>query len=207
MLAPPVPPKLDATCAGMPLTPPEFDAVTEADAAFWYELIRGLLIVRPDPSPERARVIDRLGRLLQNYELDHPNGSLIDETLPGRYVRVPNGNRRRADRVVWCGLGREPDEAADVPTIVVEVVSPARRDRVRDYEVKRSEYRAAGVRDYWILDRVGPRLTVVTQTDEAVFEAGDAYESPLLPGLSFRPRDVFPAPARHAEAAAAEAGG
>ena len=188
------------------MTPAEFDAVTEYDDEYRYELIRGVLIVNAIPSARHELTIDRLGRLLQNYELDHPNGSAIDRTLPGRYVRVPNGNRRRADRVIWCGLGREPDEAGDVPAIVVEVVSPARRDRVRDYEVKRSEYRAAGVREYWILDRIGPRLTVVTQTDESVFDPDDAYASPLLPGFSFCPRDVFPAPARHAEAAAAELG-
>ena len=63
------------------------------------------------------------------------------------------------------------------------------------------------MREYWILDRIGPRLTVVTQTGEDAFESGDAHAPPLLPGFAFRPRDVFPAPVRHAEAAAEEAGG
>ena len=133
------PPRLDASCAGMPMTPAEFDAVTEYDDDYRYELIRGVLIVNAIPAARHEKVVDRLGYLLQKYGLEHPNGSVIDETLPGRYVRVPNGNRRRPDRVIWCGLGREPDEASDVPAIVVEAVSPTRRDRVRDYEVKRSD--------------------------------------------------------------------
>ena len=200
------PQRLDAHCAGVPMTPAEFDAADDYDENFRYELIRGILVVSPIPSRPHEKVIDRLGYRLQKYELEHPNGSAIDETLPGRYVLVPDGTRRLADRVVWCGLGREIDEATDVPTIAVEVVSPSRRDRVRDYEAKVEDYAAAGVTEYWTLDRQDPRLTVVTADGERVFAATDTYETPLLPGFSLPVGALF-APADRLAAAAAEARG
>ena len=186
------------------MTPAEFDAVTDYDENYRYELLRGILIVSPIPSRQHEKVLDRLGYRLQKYELEHPNGGVIDLTLPGRYVHIPNGDRRRADRVVWCGFGREIDEATDVPTIAIEVVSPSRRDRVRDYDLNREDYAAAGVMEYWILDRNGPRLTVVTAEGERPFGPEETYETPLLPGFAFRVREVFSPTDRLAAAAESE---
>jgi Uma2 family endonuclease len=73
-------------------------------------------------------------------------------TLPQRYGRVA-GSRRRADGVIWVGLGRIPDTARDVPSIMVEFVSKARRDRERDYELKRRQYLDLGVKEDWLIDR------------------------------------------------------
>ena len=38
------------------------------------------------------------------------------------------------------------------PLLVVEVVSPGKRNRNRDYRYKRSEYAARGIAHYWIID-------------------------------------------------------
>jgi len=58
---------------------------------------------------------------------------------------------------------------------------------VRDYEEKRDEYLAAGVKEYWIIDRfrrvmtvyrkglAGPTYDIVTETQ--------SYETGLLPGF------------------------
>jgi hypothetical protein len=54
--------------------------------------------------------------MLRQYQREHPQGSRLDETLPERYIRT-SGGRRRADRVIWIGLGRCPDPVVDVPTI------------------------------------------------------------------------------------------
>ena len=147
------------------------------------------------PVAAHERFVDVFGYLLRKYMFEHPNGAILDETLPGRYVRTEPDTRRQPDRAVWVGLGREPDEAADVPAILIEVVSRSRRDRVRDYETKRDEYRAAGVKEYWIVDRFadpGPTVTVAfADGAERVVGPGETYESPLLPGFAFRPADVL----------------
>lgn len=38
------------------------------------------------------------------------------------------------------------------PLLVLEVVSPGKRNRDRDYRFKRSEYAARGIAHYWIID-------------------------------------------------------
>src|SRR5205085_1598421 len=78
-------------------------------------------------------------------------GRSLDATLPEQTVAT-GANRRRADRVIWAGLGRLP-RRGETPTMIVEFVSRGRRDRVRDYEEKRDEYIAIGVREYWVIDR------------------------------------------------------
>ena len=176
--------RLSRRSNGMELTPEEFDAVAEWDPAYRYELIRGVVIVSPIPAEGEAVPVDRLGYLLQRYQEDHPQGASLDMTLPERYVYLPDGSRRRADRVVWAGLGRLPDPKLDPPTIAIEFVSKSRRDRKRDYEIKRAEYREVGVAEYWIIDRFRRTLTVsfVDGTERVVAE-NETYESRLLPGF------------------------
>ena len=48
--------------AGMLLTPEEFDAVTDYDDQFRYELIRGVLVVTPIPAEAEACAERRVGR-------------------------------------------------------------------------------------------------------------------------------------------------
>ncbi len=172
--------------AGTAMTPEEFDAVEEYDEDYCYELINGVLIVVPIPLAEETDPNEELGRWLRNYREQHPQGSALDKTLPQQYVRTP-ANRRLADRVIWAGLGRRPDFRRDLPTIVVEFVSAARRDRQRDYVDKRREYMEAGIAEYWIIDRFRRTLTVVRNhpdgPQEIVVRENETYQPPRLPGF------------------------
>ncbi len=171
--------------AGMLLTPKEFDAITRCDDRFRYELINGVLVVNPIPSESEGGPNEELGFMLLFYKYQNPQGCPLDATLPERYVFT--NNRRRADRVVWTGLGRMPDPEEDVPSIVVEFVSRGKRNQDRDYQEKRREYLAAGVKEYWVIDRFRRILTVYRKkTGKAgtqVIREGDSYRPPLLPGF------------------------
>ena len=168
---------------GMCLTPEEFDAVEDWDDNYRYELIHGVVIVSPIPLQAETGPNEELGRLLLNYSYDHPQGAALDGTLPEQHIRTSAG-RRRADRVIWSGLGRQPDPKSDVPTVAVEFVSQRQRDRQRDFIVKRAEYRAAGVKEYWIIDRFRQQMTVCFQDGtERTVAADQTYETPLLPGF------------------------
>ncbi|MFN7661113.1 MAG: Uma2 family endonuclease, partial [Dolichospermum sp.] len=46
-----------------------------------------------------------------------------------------------------------------LPLLVVEVVSPNQENR--DYRYKRSEYAARGIIEYWIVDPIGQKVTVL----------------------------------------------
>jgi Uma2 family endonuclease len=172
--------------AGARLTPEEFDAAEESDDQYRYELIHGVLVVTPIPAESEADPNEELGYLLRAYRDQHAQGAALDRTLPERLVRTPAG-RRRADRVIWAGLGRVPDPVNDPPTIVVEFVSRARRDRLRDYVAKREEYLALGVAEYWIIDRFRRQLTVVVSDPagprEQIVAEGEVYATPRLPGF------------------------
>ena len=172
--------------AGILLTPEEFDAITEYDECFTYELIHGVLVVNPIPNAEETGPNEFLGYLLLKHQIEHSQGGILDDTLPQQYVRTSTG-WRIADRLIWTGLGRMPNLKADAPTIAIEFVSAGRRNRRRDYDEKRQEYGEAGIREYWIFDRFRRTLTVVqyshSQSLETVIREMQTHESPLLPGF------------------------
>ncbi len=173
---------------GMLMSPEEFDAATDFDELYAYELIHGVLIVSPPPGESERDPNDELGSLLRAYKSSHPSGSALDKTIPEQYIRLAD-SRRRADRVIWAGLGRVPDPQTDVPAIVAEFVSRRLRDRVRDYEVKRREYEAIGVLEYWVIDRFQRIMTVFRgrpgpgEPAEQIINENEVYRTTLLPGF------------------------
>jgi Uma2 family endonuclease len=46
------------------------------------------------------------------------------------------------------------------PVMVVEVVSPGKRNHDRDYSRKLAQYQAIGIEEYWIVDPVQQKITV-----------------------------------------------
>ena len=88
-----------------------------------------------------------------------------------------------------------PHLRRDTPAITIEFVSSRRRDRTRDYEIKRQEYGDIGVADYWIIDRFQRTMTVVRYHENAstmiLVEEGDVYTTPLLPGFELVVQRLF----------------
>jgi Uma2 family endonuclease len=182
-------PKFGPHSAGSRMTVEEFDVLPASRflKGYRYEVINGVLVVTPPVSIAESDPNDELGHLLRTYRETHPEGKRLDRTAPERYV-PGTPNRRRCDRAIWVGLGRIPDVDRDVPAIAIEFVSSKKRDALRDYEAKRDEYLAAGVQEYWIIDRfrrimtvyrkglAGPTYEVVTETQ--------SYRTDLLPGFA-----------------------
>lgn len=184
---------------GIRLSPDEFDSHEEWDENYDYELITGVLVVSPPPPAAQRGANEHVGYLLRSYRESHPQGSALDATLPSEITRIGR-NRRRADRAISAGLGRWPNFNQDTPTIVVEFVSPGRRSWRRDYEEKRDEYLAAGVKEYWVIDRFRRTMTVyrpkpangaVAEWDEAIVRENEVYRSPLLPGFELPLAHIF----------------
>lgn len=180
-------PRIGPQSSGNRMNVEEFDTLPPSRfvKGYRYEVIRGVLVVTPPAGDAEADPNDELGHLLRSY-LESSSEADFGLTVPERTV-PGTPNRRRCDRAIWVGLGRLPDTTQDVPAIVIEFVSPRRRDAVRDYEEKRDEYLAAGVKEYWIIDRfrrimtvyrkglTGPTYDIVTETQP--------YETSLLPGF------------------------
>ncbi len=165
------------------MTPNEFHAADEVDENFCYELIHGVLVVTPPPLEEERGPNEELGVLLHYYRMQHPLGAALNATLTEQHISTHDSSRR-ADRVIWAGLGRAPNPRKDRPTIVVEFVSEGKRNRLRDYHEKRTEYLAAGVREYWIIDRFARTLTACRGDSANVVVPHDGtYQTPLFPGF------------------------
>ncbi len=176
--------RLGPDSCGALLTPEEFDAA-EYEPGWRYELIYGVLVVSPAALRKERDPNEELGHWLRNYQESHPRGHSLDATFYDDTV-VTARARRRADRVIFAGLGRTP-QPGDVPTIVVEFVSAGKRNLTRDYKAKRDEYLTLGVREYWIIDRFARRLTVHRlqgeTSDTQVVHEGGSYNTQLLPGF------------------------
>lgn len=170
---------------GVQMTPREFDTAEIVDEFHRYELINGVLIVSPPPLEEERDPNERLGHLLLLYQEQHPQGAALDRTLPQQRIRTRR-SRRIADRAIWAGLGRKP-KRDEVPTIVAEFVSKDRRDWLRDYKIKKREYMAIGIKEYWIIDRFRRTMTVIINEPDApremVVRERQTYRTPLLPGF------------------------
>jgi Uma2 family endonuclease len=79
------------------------------------------------------------------------------------------------------------------PLLVVEVVSPNQENR--DYRYKRSEYAARGIVEYWIVDPIAQKVTVLEWVegfyDEQVYVGDNAIVSPLFADLKLTVAEVL----------------
>jgi Uma2 family endonuclease len=79
------------------------------------------------------------------------------------------------------------------PLLVVEVVSP--NQEKRDYRYKRSEYAARGIAEYWIVDPLQARVTVLEWLEgfyeERIYQGDERIASPLLGELDLTAAQVL----------------
>jgi Uma2 family endonuclease len=169
---------------GVELSPEEYDAATEWEPGYRYELVKGILIVSPPAGLGERSPNDYLGFMLWKYAESHPQGKSLSFTVNEHEVQI-GAQRRRMDRAIWTGFNRPVDPRRDVPTIAIEFVSDTSRDRRRDFVVKRQEYASIGIAEYWILDRFRRTLTVIQGNDMQVVKEGETYRPERLPGFEF----------------------
>lgn len=79
------------------------------------------------------------------------------------------------------------------PLLVVEVVSPKQENR--DYRYKRSEYAARGIAEYWIVDPMQQKVTLLEWVEglykERVYEGDHPIASPLLGMLNLTASQIL----------------
>jgi len=82
------------------------------------------------------------------------------------------------------------------PLLVVEVVSPGKTNRDRDYINKRAQYAAIGVNEYWIVDPTTQTVLVLELTDKdykeiGLFQGCDSIISITFPELALIAQQIF----------------
>ncbi|MGA9382134.1 MAG: Uma2 family endonuclease [Phormidium sp.] len=165
----------------------------------YYELENGELVAMP-PESELNR---RIAMFLLVYFVQR---GIPSERLTMKTEIVVSGSRattRLPDLIVLSEELATALEGASrstitldmpPPLLVVEVVSPGQEKR--DYRYKRSEYAARGIAEYWIVDPMQQKVTVLEWVEglyeEQVYQGDCAIASPLFGVLNLTTLQILP---------------
>jgi Uma2 family endonuclease len=167
-----------------------------------YEWIDGALIPLPPESEPNLSIANYLFLVLVNagvpFRLVHPHACEVQVPIiqPGdaanRYpdlVVLTEKHLNLTQKRLTLTLGMPP------PRLVVEVVSPGKIGRERDYEQKPLQYAARGIREYWIVDRQAQMVMVLRLEAERyvqqVFRGNTPVQSPTFPHLNLTAEQIF----------------
>ncbi|MEH2364101.1 Uma2 family endonuclease [Nostoc sp.] len=155
---------------------------------FHYELVDGKLELMNPPTIQHFLIVDFLDTALK-AEIKRCNSTWLCFRESG--VRTGRNKSRLTDLcVVTLEQARELLNASAVfespPLLIIEVVSP--ESVKRDYRHKRSEYAALEVPEYWIVDPLETKISVLLLEDgfyeETVFTTNQQIGSRTFPELA-----------------------
>ena len=121
-----------------------------------YELENGYILSMPPESWQNLQIvmylITEIVKIVPYRQVTNKaeiiiSGSRVTARVPDLVVLTPEGAAELAAYKRSTIILDMPP-----PLLVVEVVSPGKRNRDRDYRFKRSEYAARGIAYYWIID-------------------------------------------------------
>ena len=165
-----------------------------------YELVAGKLTSMPPESPQNAEIAIKLllifarfvaSRLLRCKDTEIVvSGSRATVRLPDLMILTEDlANDLYKNQRSTITIDMLP------PALVVEVVSPGKINRDRDYRYKRSEYAARGIAEYWIVDPQEKKLTVLLLNqglyEDQVYREDEQIHSELFPQLQLTVNQIF----------------
>jgi Uma2 family endonuclease len=160
-----------------------------------YELVNGRLEIMTPPTFLHILICDLIRDALK-AEIESFQLPLIATRESG--IRTGFNKSRIADisvltkEQVMSSLG-ETGICDTPPVLIVEVVSA---DSIkRDYRFKRSEYAASGVGEYWIVDPLEQKVTVLVLNEglyeEKVYTENQAITSPTFEQIKLTVKQIF----------------
>lgn len=165
-----------------------------------YELVDGELVVMNPPAKRHFNITRFLVRLFEDESLRQ---GLDIEVFTGIGVRTGLNSSRIPDVSLvdgsqWRNLSDDASAVIEAPLLLaVEVVSPGEEQIKRDYIEKVAEYQNAGVSEYWIVDPIEQKITVMVlekgSYGKTVFAGDDAISSATFPELNVKVSEVFAA--------------
>ena len=158
----------------------------------FYELVNGKLVVMPPESELNRRIAMFLLVCLSQQGIAPYRLTMKTEIVVSgsrATTRLPDVMVLSEELATALAGASRSTIMIDMPPpqLVVEVVSPGRESLERDYRYKRSEYAARGIGEYWIVDPMQGRITVLEWVEglyeERVFQGNERIISPMLPNL------------------------
>ncbi|OUC13368.1 MAG: hypothetical protein B0A82_17965 [Alkalinema sp. CACIAM 70d] len=155
-----------------------------------YELENGELIAMPAESDLNQRIASFLFALflglgIPSYRLRL--GLEIAASSARASVRLPDLTVLSEEGAIALEGASRSIVLMDMPPplLVVEVVSEGQENR--DYRYKRSEYGARGIAEYWIVDPIAQRITLLEWVEglyeERTYHLGETIHSAVLQDL------------------------
>ncbi len=166
-----------------------------------YELVDGQLVEMPPASFLHSDIIDFIAdcfkAIARQYKLD------IKVKTGDVGVRTGMNSSRIPDiSVIDCQVWKSyrRDQSAVIEEgvmLAVEVVSPGAEQIERDYTDKAIEYQNTGIFEYWIVDPIEQKITVLVldkgNYTKTVFAGDRAIASPTFPQLKVTAGEVISA--------------
>jgi Uma2 family endonuclease len=165
-----------------------------------YELVNGELVVMPTESPRNCRISKLLMiELIKYFGIDSIHVKDIEISVSGRRatVRLPDLTVLSEDGIEALSDKLSNTVTLDMPppVLVVEVVSPGKENRDRDYRHKRTEYAARGINEYWIIDPELQQITICLwvngQYEDTIFTNDMAIATTVISGFSLTAENIL----------------
>jgi Uma2 family endonuclease len=168
-----------------------------------YELVDGELVELPPESRLNSTVAIRVLLALLaagiGVELIHPGKCEVQVPVlqPSDAAnRYPDLVVLRLEHLALTQRRLTITRDMSPPRLVVEVVSPGKTNRDRDYVQKRAQYAAIGVPEYWLVDPVAQTVVVLTLAgadyqEVGVFGTQAAITSVEFPDLALTVEQLF----------------
>jgi Uma2 family endonuclease len=165
-----------------------------------YELVDGKLVVMNPPAKRHFKISRFLVRL---FDSAISRTSLDMEVFTGIGVRTGSKGARIPDvsvidGEVWRNIPDDASAVIQVPLLLaVEVVSPGGEQISRDYTDKVTEYQETGIPEYWIVDPIEQKITVLVLSKgsytKTVFTGEEAIKSATFPRLKVTAGEIISA--------------
>lgn len=161
-----------------------------------YELVNGELVLMPPPTGQHADIVDLLEDIFKaeirrlNLDWAVRPGTIGVRTMELK-TRFPDLSIITAEQKQAIRLKAAVLESP--PLLVVEVVSP--ESVKRDYRYKRSEYAVLEIPEYWIVDSLEAKVTVLLLVEglyeETEFKGNQQIISQTFPELALTVEQVL----------------
>jgi Uma2 family endonuclease len=162
------------------------------DDGFRYELIDGVVVMSPSPTPEHQDIRGEIEYQLRDFIEEHQSGLVLSEVD----LRLSPNLVYRPDLIFLKGRYDEALQLVDFPPdMVLEVLSPS--SAAMDQRTKLADYERFGIAEYWIVDPYSASMKFLRLLRGRYIEVqptGERYVGEAVPGFTLdltRLRRVF----------------
>lgn len=182
---------------GVRMTAEEFFRIP--DDRLFYELVDGVVIASPSPTPVHQAVAGEFFHQLSSFLDRHPIGWAFYETDVHLGIAPHGADVIYRPEIAFFSrkkMAHIPDRLRGVPDLVVEVVSPG-SERM-DRQTKLRDYERFGVREYPLIDPQRGLIVLYRLRNRRYVESrsiGASFSSEAIPGFVVgltRIRRLFP---------------